>query len=135
MSQNSIWDVQSALFAQLTSNNNLIALLVDGANSVYDHVLSGAAFPYIVFGESNAREIEGGAFEVTITIHSYSKSSGMNEVKQIMTAIYDCLHDAEFNIPNHNLIMCLMEASNARLEADGKTHYGVQQFSVITESV
>lgn len=135
MSQNSIWDVQSAIFATLAADSNVTSLLADGANSIYDHVLANANFPYIALGESSAREIEGGAFEVNINVHSYSKSSGMNEVKQIMTAIFDCLHNAEFNIPNHNLIMCVMEASTARLEGDGKTRHSSQQFSIITEEI
>jgi len=135
MSADSSWDVQSAVFAVLSGNAALTSLLANGANSVCDHVPQGTAFPYIAIGETNTAEIEGGAFSVIFSIHTYSKSSGMNETKQIMSAIYDCLHDADFAIPNQNLVLCLMQSSSAELESDGKTRHGIQQFKIITEEV
>jgi len=135
MSQDSSWEVQSAIFHVLTNNANLTSLLAEEVNSVCDHVLSNAIFPYIVIGESSGSEFECGGFAVNITIHSYSKTAGMSEIKQIMAETYNALNNQEFNIPNHKLILCLMQSSNVKLAGDGKTRHGVQQFRIITEEV
>ncbi len=136
MSVDSTWDVQSSLFTRLSADENLTGLLANGTNSVLDHVLSGTLFPYVVLGETRATPLDTSAsagYEVVISIHTYSKGVGMNEARQIMASIYDCLHRADFEVPNQTMVMCKLLDTEARLDVDGKTRHGIQRFQVITE--
>ena len=133
MAKDSSWDVQSGVFTALCANQNLTSLLADGVNSICDHVAQGSAFPYIVLGESDNAELAGNALEHNSSINIYSKSAGMNEVKQIMSAIYETLHNKDFTIPNNRLVLCLIQNSSARVAGDGKTRLGLQSFKIITE--
>ncbi len=136
MSTDSTWDVQSALFAKLSADSNLTGLLANGTNSVLDHVLSGTLFPYVVIGETHSSPLDtsgSAGYEVVISIHTYSRGVGMNETRQIMSAIYDNLHRADFTVPNQTMVMCKLLDTETRLDVDGKTRHGVQRFQIITE--
>jgi len=134
MTSDSTWDVQSAVFTQLCASEQLTSLLANGASSILEHVQPNTPYPYVAIGDTSSSVLELGAFEVILTLHTYSKSAGMNETKQIMSAICDALHDADFAVPNQKLVMCLMQGEDARLESDGKTRHGSQQFRIVTES-
>jgi hypothetical protein len=136
MSADGVWDVQTGIYNHLTGNSGLTVLLADGANSVLDHVPSGTAFPYVVIGESSARPMDSqgvSGSDVTLTIHSYSRGSGMQQVRRIMSAIYDVLHNASFAVPNQILILCQCLGAETALEGDGLTRHGIQRFQIITE--
>jgi len=136
MSVDSVWDIQTAVFARLSSDTNLTALLADGAGGVRDHVPPATAFPYLVIGETRSKPMDMvgySGYESYLTIHVYSRSAGMNETRQIMAAVYDRLHNADFSIPSQHLVLCQLQQSEARLEVDGKTRHGSQQFQIITE--
>lgn len=138
MSADSVWDVQTAIFSRLSSSSALTSFLTDGADGVRDHVLPSTAFPYVVIGETRSKPFDmavWSGYEVFFTIHIYSRSAGMNETRQIMEAVYNSLHNAEFNVPNQHLVLCQLQQSETRLEADGKTRHGIQQFRIITEPV
>jgi hypothetical protein len=138
MSADSVWDVQSGVYARLTGNSGLTALLAAGADGVLDHVPPGKVFPYAVIGESSARPMDSqriSGCEVTLAIHSYSRSSGMQQLRQIMAAIYDALHDASFTVPSQTLILCQCLGAEAALDGDGLTRHGIQHFKIITEPV
>ncbi|MFH1158060.1 MAG: DUF3168 domain-containing protein [Pseudomonadota bacterium] len=136
MSVDSCWDVQTGVFTRLTGNTALTALLANGANSVLDHVPAGTAFPYIVIGESMSKPLGGqrvSGNDMTLTIHSYSRGSGMQEIRGIMSAVYDALHTVSFTVPNQILVLCQCVDSGTGLENDGMTRHGVQRFQIITE--
>lgn len=138
MSAESVWDVQTAIFSRLSSDENLTTLLADGVQGVRDHVPLNTSFPYLVIGETRCKPFDTVAeegMENIFTIHCYSRESGMNETRQIMSAIYDSLHNADFSVPNQSLISCRLQQSETRLESDGKTRHGIQQFQIITEPV
>ncbi|MCK4945417.1 MAG: DUF3168 domain-containing protein [Alphaproteobacteria bacterium] len=136
MSADSCWDVQTGVFTCLTGNTALIAFLADGADSVLDYVPTGTAFPYIVIGESQSKPLDGqrvSGNDMTLTIHTYGRGSGMQEIRRIMSAIYDALHTVSFTVPNQILVLCQCVDSETRLEDDGVTRHGVQRFQIITE--
>lgn len=77
MRQDSSWPVQAALYARLCATPAVTGLLADGAGSVFDHVPAGAAFPYIVLGDTSARphETQGGyGHDLTMDIRIFSRS-------------------------------------------------------------
>jgi hypothetical protein len=144
MSSDSLWDVQTGVFTVLTGTSALTALLANGAASILDHVPTGTAFPYVVLGaaQSVPMDTQGvSGNEVTLTIDTYSRATGMNEARHIMSQIYGALHNTSFAVPNQVLVQCQCLDSATGLEADGMGRYaqdavvrhGAQRFRIITE--
>lgn len=136
MSAESTWDVQAGIYARLAGYTALTTQLSGGANAVLDHVPQGKGFPYVVMGETSATPLDTqvtSGNEVHVTLHSYSREPGMQELKKIMVAVYDALHHASFSIPNQTLILCRWLGAETRLESDGVTRHGQQHFQIITE--
>jgi hypothetical protein len=138
MSVDSVWDVQTGVYGCLTANAGLTDLLAAGANGVLDHVPPGTEFPYVVIGESSARPMDSQGVsgnDVILAIHTYSRGSGMQQVRHIMSAVYDALHNASFAVPHQALILCQCLGAETFLEGDGMTRHGAQRFQIITEPV
>ncbi len=136
MSADSSWAVQTGVYARLTGTTAITDLLPQGASSILDHVPAGTEPPYIVMSEIQARPFDTqrvSGNEVTLTIHTYSRAAGMQEVRSIMTAIHAALHQASFSVPNQTLVLCQCTGSAVQLEGDGLTRQGVQRFQIITE--
>lgn len=136
MSADSLWDVQTGVYARLTGAAGLTALLAGGAAGVRDHVPPGTAFPYVVLGEAAARPLDTqdtSGNDIALTLHIYSRGAGMKETKNIMAAIDAALHNAAFAVPNHTLVLCRRLEAAVSLESDGLTRHGVQRFQLITE--
>lgn len=136
MSSDSTWDVQAGVFTRLTGVSALTSLLANGAGSVLDHVPAGTAFPYVVIGETSSQPLDSqevSGNDVTLTLHTYSRGSGMQQVKHIMSAIYDALHHASFSVPNQVLVLCQCLGAETSLTEDGVTRHGIQHFQIITE--
>jgi len=136
MSTDSMWDVQAGVYARLSTALSLTGLLAPGAAGVLDHVPDGTRFPYVVMGEADLAPLDTqgclGA-EVVVTIHTYTRTPGMQKAKQIMAEIYALLHNADFSIPNQTLVLCRNVLSTTRLAEDGITRHGVQRFRIVTE--
>jgi hypothetical protein len=136
MPQDSLWPVQAAIYGVLAGATALTAQLADGADSVFDHVPQGSAFPYIVLGESAAEPLEtqtGGGCDITIDIHAYSRALGMKEAKAVMAAISGALHGQNFAVTGQRLVFCRLQSQ--QLRQDGETRHGVQRYRIITEPV
>ena len=136
MSADSSWDVQTGVYARLTGTAALTALLAEGEDSILDHVPAGTVFPYVVMGESEVRPLDtqrGFGNDLTLTLHSYSRSLGMKEIKEIMEKIYEALHETSFTVPNQTLILCRFLGADTLLSEDGLTRHGIQRFQIITE--
>jgi hypothetical protein len=140
MSADSLWDVQSGVYTALTGTAALTVLLADGAGSILDHVPTGTAFPYVVLGAAQSVPLDTQGVsgnEVTLTIDIYSDASGMKELRQVMSQIYDALHNADFAVPNQVLVQCRCLGSETGLEPDvpqnAIVRHGAQRFRIITE--
>ncbi len=146
MSADSLWDVQTGVYALLTTTPALTALLANGAAGILDHAPAGTAFPYVLLGAAASQPDDTQGFsgnEVTLTIDTYSRSAGMEETRKIMSAIFDALHNAVFAVPHQVLVQCQCAGSATAVEADGLRRYeqnalvrhGTQKFRIITEPV
>ena len=138
MSAESSWDIQAGVWNALTGHTSLTLLLANGASSILDHVPAGTTFPYVVLGEAQMHPMDSqgtSGNDMVLTLHTYSRGSGMQEARHIMAAIYDVLHDGTFAVPNQVLILCQYLSAETRLEDDGITRHGVQRFQIITEPV
>jgi hypothetical protein len=144
MSADSLWDIQTGVYTVLAGTAGLTALLADGANSILDHVPAGTAFPYVMLGAAQSVPLDTQGIsgnEVTLTIDAYSHATGMDELRHIMSQIYDALHNAAFSVPNQSLVQCRCLGSETMLEPEGFGHlqqnavvrHGAQRFRIITE--
>lgn len=128
------WEVQKAIYAKLTEDSALIALL--GGERIYDEVPRGAAFPYVTFGPSTTRDwstgTESGA-EHLITIRAWSKSGGQKQVHLLLDAIRAALHETALTITGQRLVSFRHETSDAMRGADGETYQGIARFRAVTE--
>lgn len=133
MSADSAWELQKAVYNALVADATLAAMIA----GVYDHAPQGAAFPYLVIGESTARPwgaagLDG--IEATLAVHVWSRARGLREVKTIAAEVYRILHDANLALTGHTLVSLRFAFSESALEADGITRHGVISFRAVTHT-
>ena len=63
MPVDSQWAIQTLIYDILKDDTNLQAVLAGGAAGVYDHVPDGAAFPYCVISDIEARPEDTSGFD------------------------------------------------------------------------
>jgi Protein of unknown function (DUF3168) len=130
----SSWALQQSIFAKLTSDAPLLALL--GAPRLYDDVPQGADFPYLTFGQSLVRDWSTGTEdgnEHVLTLHVWSQARGKKETQEIMGALRTALHDQSLTLSGHRLINLRHEHSEARRDPDGETIHGIVRYRATTE--
>jgi hypothetical protein len=101
---------------------------------VYDYVPDGAAVPYVRIGEETCIEWDtddANGFEVTVTVHSWSRYAGMLELKNMMMEVYRVLHNQPLVVEGYHVVLCRQEYSDSMTEDDGLTRHGVQRFRVL----
>ena len=88
-------------------------------------------FPYCVIGNDTFLPFDTddtvGA-NITITLHFWSRYSGMDEVKDLMEEAYDLLNRAALVVTGMNVVDCLHEFSETSVDPDGRTRHGVQRY-------
>jgi len=130
------WALQQAVFAALTADVALLALL--GAPRVYDDVPQGTDYPCLTFGQSLARDWSTGTepgHEHILTLHVWSQARGKRQAHEIMGALHAALHEQPLSLAGHRLINLRHEHSEARRDPDGDTIHGIARFRAITEPV
>lgn len=139
--------VQIAVYVALSESAELTGLLADyigepGVPAIYDRVPQSGdtgdrdQFPYIVIGEESPTDWStdtASGFEVTTTIHSWSRAGGRREIKQVMGAIYNAMHRAELTTPDHEFIGCEFDNSSIVMDPDMITHHGVSEFRITVD--
>ena len=128
------WALQEAIFARLAADAGVKALIGDPAR-VYDDPPDTAIFPYAVIGEGRISDWAGveGGIEHTVRIASYSRYSGRTEAKQIISAVYDALHDATLLVAGRSLVNMRFVFADIFRKQDGETFEGVMRYRAITE--
>lgn len=102
--------------------------------SVYDDVPQDTDYPYIVIGDDTSEPFDSktfDGFEVSVVIHSWSRYSGKKQVKEMMGAVYNLLHNQQITVPDYHFVLCLLEFEETFLEDDGVTRHGIQRFNFI----
>ena len=130
------WALQQAVFAALTNDAPLLALL--GGPRIWDDVPARAEFPYVTFAQSGERDWSAGSDdgrEHSVVLHVWSRAGGRREAHEIMGAVRAALHDAALTLPGHRLVNLRHESSDARRDADGETTHGIVRFRAVTEPV
>ncbi|WP_417459231.1 DUF3168 domain-containing protein [Kordiimonas sp.] len=78
--------VQEALYAHLTNDSTLMALLA----GIYDEVPTGSALPYLTFGETRADGMalkDRDCSQISFDIMLWSEDHGQMEVKELMAEV------------------------------------------------
>lgn len=138
MSNDTFWRVQTALYSHLTQNSALCALLAAGAGSIYDDVPRDAAFPYIVIGAMQAQPAhtqQHSGYDVTVTLHCYSRGEGQREVKNILFALGQAMQNGDISPAEHHVALCTEISSACAIEADGETRHGRAEYRLTVEPV
>lgn len=128
------WALQQAIFATLTSDVGLTALL--GGQRVYDDVPVRAEFPYVTFAQGSERDWSTGGeagSEHALSLHVWSRASGRKETQAIIEALRAGLHDQPLTVSGHRLINLRHEASEVRRDGDGETYHGIVRLRAVTE--
>ena len=119
--------LQQTVFNALDQSSTLQNLVTD----VYDFVPESTAFPYVKIGEqtmvdNGTKDKKGSDF--TIEVHTFSRYRGSVEIKNIMSVVYDILHESSLSVSGASLVNMRFEFSDIIKENDGLTTHGVQRF-------
>ncbi len=126
------WLIQKAVYGVLIADSGIQAQVGSTAR-VYDHVPQGSTFPYITLGVGIA--IDESTFSKfgqvhTIDIDCWSRYRGFQEIKDIMTAVNDALHEAVLTAAGFVVAGIIQTFSQAINDPDGLTRHGIQRFDV-----
>lgn len=128
------WSLQKAVFAQLAADAGVKAELGDPPR-IYDAPPSDAVYPYAVLGEGRASPLDGvdGGVEHEIRIGIFSRYQGRREVKRILDALYDALHEASFAVDGAHLVSSRFVFADVFARDAQGGFSGVARFRVVTQ--
>lgn len=126
--------LQQAVYNALTLSLIIRTELGDPPR-VYDDVPKNAAFPYVIVGEGRARPLNGveGAFEHEFIISIVSRHAGRAEVRRLIDALYDALHEAVFPVVGHRLVGIRFVFADAVRRGENDIYRGAVKFRAVTE--
>ncbi len=130
---NAEWELQKAIYQTLSADAALKAEIGDPAR-IFDDPPPDAVFPYLTLGEarmSDWKGVDGGA-EHDVKLYVFSRYAGRREVKRILGAVYDALHEAALTLAGHDLINIRFVFADAFRRSDGETYQGVARFRAVT---
>jgi hypothetical protein len=128
------WSLQQSIFAALTADAALTALI--GPGRIYDDVPQGSALPYLTLGQSTARDWSTATSDGTehiLTLHVWSNAKGKKQAHEVLAAVRSALHDQPLTLAGHRLVNLRHEFSEARRSPDGETIHGTARFRAVTE--
>jgi hypothetical protein len=139
------WNIQRAINTALSG---VISV------PVYDFVPQDTAYPYVTIGDDTNLPwdtfTETG-LESTLTIHTWTRTRGRKDNKEIQGEVYGLLHRAEltylgsgeslilnfatqsYSVDASYFVSCEFEYSDTVLDPDGHTYHGIQRFRVLLD--
>ena len=132
---NAQWELQKAVYQTLSADAAIKAEVGDPAR-IFDDPPPDAVFPYLTLGEARASDWKGveGGLEHDLRLYVFSRYAGRREVKRILSAVYDALHDAALTLSGHDLIHIRFVFADAFRRTDGETYQGVARFRAVTQA-
>ena len=130
---NAQWELQKAVYQTLSADAAIKAAVGDPAR-IFDDPPPDALFPYLTLGEARASDWKGveGGLEHDLRLYVFSRYAGRREVKRILSAVYDALHEAALTLTGHDLINIRFVFADAFRRTDGETYQGVARFRAVT---
>jgi uncharacterized protein DUF3168 len=129
-----LWELQRAIYQRLAADPALQAEIGNPAR-IYDDAPPEAVFPYLIVGEARASDWNGvdGGMEHDVKLYAFSRYAGRREVKRIMGAVYDTLHEAALTLSGHQLINIRFVFGDVFRRQDSETYQGVVRFRAVTQ--
>lgn len=127
------WQVQKAIFTALSGNSTLMTAI---GSRLKDTPSQDYALPYVHIGEIMTRDWGSKTFvggEHSVTIHVWSKTRGTKEAWDIIDLIRSTLHEQDFALTGHTLILLRHASSRVFTDEDGTTIHGVTEFRALTQ--
>jgi len=128
------WELQTAIFNALNTDTALLARV----SGVFDKVPSGTAFPYVVIGDSKAKDWSSKTFngqEHTFQVEVFSQTGGRMEMKEVMALAYDAILGQTLTVAGNELVNLLHTDSDDVLDKDGITYHGTLRFRAVTKQI
>lgn len=120
--------LQGVVYAALTAAPPIGA-------SVYDAAPQDAAFPHIEIGDSLTLDWSASLLrgeEHRLDIHVWSRYRGNAEVKTLMGAVKNRLHEQSLSLTGNGLVDLRFSDEETMLDADGLTRHGIIRFRAMT---
>ena len=130
------WAVQEAIYSRLNDDARVLAIL-GAPPRIYDDPPEDVVFPFIAIGEARARDFAGvpGAEEHDLRLYAHSRYAGRREVKRIMSAVYDAIHDAAFDVAGFRLVNLRYVFADVLRRREPDAYQGVMRYRAVTEPV
>ncbi len=129
--------VQAGVYAALTADSALTAQLPAGAGSITAFAMPGLAMPYILIAETRGRPVgtqghDGAESDVTLDV--YSQKPGGAEARSLAGQAAAVIV-ADLTLAGHRVVLCRVQETATRLEADGVTYQARVVMRIISETV
>jgi hypothetical protein len=131
----SLFAAQEAVYASLSATGPLQALIGDPAR-IYDVVPPDAQYPYVTLGDITVRDFDTKdrtGFEQSFLLHAWSRYRGRKELKSILQAVFDRLHNAVLTVMGADFVSCQFLSCSVGAENDGLTLHGVMRFRIVVQ--
>lgn len=132
----------AAIYAKLAADTAVIAIVgtdtrfSPAVTKVYTDVPAGAVPPYVALGEETANDfgssLHDDSQEHTVTIHCWSEKPSRLEVKQLVAAVREALHNASLTLSAGRCVYIRCESKDTFPDPDGVSHHGVLKFRALT---
>lgn len=123
-------DLQSKLYNVLKND----VFFIQQGCSVYDHAPDGAAYPFVEIGDDAIQSWDShtfNGFDVEITLHTWTQGEGKRQCKELMSRIYELLHNTDLMLNSQKTIALRAGLNTIMLDPDGRTFHGVSRFNLI----
>ena len=130
------WAMQKAVYAALRADDGVKAELGDPPR-IFDNPPKGEAYPHVVIGEGRVTPLDGvdGAAEHEIRLQIFSRHAGRREIRRIIDALYDALHEADFAIDGHRLVNIRFVFADIFKRGESDLYQGAARFRAVTQAL
>lgn len=128
--------LQLAVYAALTADAGLTAMLPDGAGGITAFASPGLAAPYVVIAETggSAMDTQGTrGRDSRIGIEIYSRAPGGAEARELLERVAAVLEQAALTVGGHVVVMQDVTSTRCVQDPDGQTYRGLLDLRVISE--
>lgn len=134
MSTHPAFAIQAKIYEILCADATLCAFLSSGADSIFDSVKEESGAPYVTIGDDEFSDWSSHTFEgveADLTIKTWTQKRGRKTCKQIMSRIYELLHDVDLSISGYSTVSMRCVFLHTVVDSDNITILGVQRFKLL----
>ena len=132
MSAYGLKEIQQGIYSTLNGDATLGSMVT----GVYDRVKQKTDYPYVVIGDTSAQDWSTQTtkgLQSHVTIHVYSRQGGRKQALEIMSRLYELLHEGSPTVAGQMLVQSRHESSEVSLERDGQTYHAELVFRMLTQ--